>query len=134
MSGCDGCTQCCKVMKIEEIGKGYNEWCKHCDKGVGCGVYESRPQPCRDYRCLWLKSVEEGKSWPDRMRPDISKVVVNLQPDDKGVVFHVDPDRPDAWTSDDFKKLAYGLAGMGMSTVVVIGNKQFRIRRSEIAV
>ncbi len=135
MSGCGGCTQCCKTMAIPEMPKASNEWCKHCDKGVGCGIYESRPDPCRKFKCLWLLASEKGpeQAWPDRMRPDISKVVVNLQPKDQGAVFHVDPDRPDAWATDDFKKLAYNLAANNLSTVVIVGRKIFRIRRSEIA-
>ena len=40
----DGCTACCKILKIRELNKPANTWCKHCNIGVGCGIYDSRPE------------------------------------------------------------------------------------------
>ena len=30
------------------------QWCKHCDIGVGCKIYKTRPQGCKDFLCLYL--------------------------------------------------------------------------------
>lgn len=46
--------------------------CTHCEKGVGCGVYESRPYSCSVYRCLWLRGL------PEHMRPDRFGVVLDV--------------------------------------------------------
>jgi len=32
----------------------------------GCGIYETRPSICRDYRCLWLQGGLEDEERPDR--------------------------------------------------------------------
>ncbi|NIP52227.1 MAG: hypothetical protein GWO26_09655 [Phycisphaerae bacterium] len=58
---------CCKLLLIESTGSGLNEWCKHCDPGVGCKIYSKRPQECRDFDCAWLL-MERVKP---ELRPDI---------------------------------------------------------------
>ena len=42
--------------------------CKYqCD---GCGIYESRPEVCRDFKCIWLRIKEARPNFPERLRPD----------------------------------------------------------------
>ena len=50
---CGDCNMCCKLYSIHEpkdFKKDY-EWCKHCEVGVGCKIYESRPKHCKDFQC-----------------------------------------------------------------------------------
>ena len=52
MRECGDCTLCCKLPAIKDFKEGY-KWCKHCDIGKGCTTYETRPQPCIDFNCMW---------------------------------------------------------------------------------
>jgi hypothetical protein len=51
---CGGCTMCCKVLGITELQKPVGKWCKHCEIGYGCRIYETRPAECRTFHCAWL--------------------------------------------------------------------------------
>jgi len=68
---CGGCTACCKTHEIRELAKPPGQWCPHCRPGRGCAIYESRPEECRTFGCLWLAGYG-----PDRIRPDRSRVVL----------------------------------------------------------
>jgi hypothetical protein len=70
---CGDCKLCCKVFTIPELNKLAGEWCPHCP-GKGCSTYQSRPNTCREYRCVWL---ERPESLPDELRPDKTSVVMN---------------------------------------------------------
>src|SRR3954462_6208588 len=75
---CGGCTGCCHVVAVKEIGLPPFTGCPHLRtvldaKGPGCGIYAERPYSCRSWRCLWLQSEQ----WPDELRPDRCGVVVD---------------------------------------------------------
>lgn len=97
MHNCDGCTACCKVLKIQELDKPGNTWCRHCKIGVGCGAYETRPEACRIYECVWLQTQRMGKPMALELRPDKSRVVVGTTNQGEDIVLYVSPDRPNAW-------------------------------------
>jgi hypothetical protein len=68
---CDECTACCTVMAVEEISKPLGEPCQHlCN---GCSIYESRPQPCREFNCCWRYGLGN-----DSERPDKSGIVFDV--------------------------------------------------------
>ena len=77
MSGlCGECTMCCRVFAIPLLQKPAGAWCTHCDIGKGCKIYESRPDVCIDFECLWLQSHgESGNPMPIELRPDKCKVM-----------------------------------------------------------
>ena len=56
MSGreCGECGQCCKLIGVRELEKAPHVWCRYYKRGMGCGVYEGRPQGCADFACDWL--------------------------------------------------------------------------------
>ena len=62
---CGDCNLCCKLPSTD-FKKDY-EWCKHCEIGVGCKIYESRPQVCRDFSCLWKKGMIEEHLKPNKV-------------------------------------------------------------------
>ena len=70
---CGGCTACCDELAV--VGDGTKKppgvRCVNCTPGFGCGIYESRPQPCRNFHCLWLSLDGLDDSW----RPDNSKIM-----------------------------------------------------------
>ena len=64
---------CCKVMAVEALDKPVGVMCKHaCGK---CSIYETRPDSCRTYNCLWL--VDERV--PEEFKPSKTKVVLNAK-------------------------------------------------------
>ena len=64
---CGDCVACCQVLNIDEpdMVKPADQLCMHCT-GVGCGVYDSRPQVCRSWDCVWRRI----DSMPLQTRPD----------------------------------------------------------------
>jgi uncharacterized protein len=120
---CGDCTMCCKIMKVDdvELQKPANKWCDHCTKS-GCAIYESRPQSCRNFNCLWLSGAGD-----ESIRPDKSKVVMGANRDGK-IVFYVDPSRPDAWRKPFFQKILNGLTRayvvIGERRIVISGTKE----------
>lgn len=72
---CGECTVCCSGWLRAEIHghhMGGGVAC-HFLKREGCGIYESRPQVCRDFVCGWLMP---GSPFPDHWRPDKIGVII----------------------------------------------------------
>jgi uncharacterized protein len=63
---CGSCSMCCKNTVIAELDKPFGRWCRHCEIGKGCGIYQERPDTCRKFACFWLQI----DSLPDELRPD----------------------------------------------------------------
>jgi hypothetical protein len=73
---CGDCVACCQVLNIAEADmvKPADQMCMHCT-GSGCGVYESRPQVCREWDCVWRR---------------IDSMPMETRPDHLGVLFTID--------------------------------------------
>jgi hypothetical protein len=124
--GCGTCTLCCKIMKVTEIAKPAHRWCQHCEPGKGCGIYDVRPDQCREWSCFWLQSqTRDGR---DRMapalRPDRSHVVIDALGDKSGLVVYVDRAYPGAWRSAGVSAIIGRTVAAGMRVVVATGNKR----------
>ena len=76
---CGSCTMCCKVYTFPEINKPAGVWCKFCNPGKGCKIYDNVPDPCRDFFCLWMT---DG-TMPDEWRPDRARFVLTVYPDER---------------------------------------------------
>lgn len=92
MNSCGNCTACCEVFHIPVLNKPQNTLCKDCT-GFGCGIYDSRPQTCKDYQCIYIRS-----DMPEELRPDKCGVILEFLKDGtcqaaifKGKVFETDP-------------------------------------------
>lgn len=111
MRTCGGCTLCCKLVPVEELGKPANHRCKHQRFARGCLIYAKRPFSCREWNCLWLAGTEDGGAL-QLSRPDHSGYVLDEVPDIVQVRDNVtgkvvdtldvlqvwvDPKRRDAW-------------------------------------
>ena len=123
MHSCDGCTACCKVMEIRELNKPGNTWCQHCKIGVGCGIYDTRPESCRVYECVWLQTQRGGKPLPLELRPDNSRVVIGVANQGEDFVLYVSPDRPDAWKRGAFGKFVAETRAKGFTVLVKCGER-----------
>ncbi|MSR58245.1 MAG: hypothetical protein EXS05_11280 [Planctomycetaceae bacterium] len=53
---CDDCTVCCALLAQAELRKPMRRACDHACRN-GCAIYETRPQGCRDFHCLWLRGA-----------------------------------------------------------------------------
>lgn len=92
---CGDCASCCKVMEIEALAKPRHTWCVHFKKGSGCAIYESRPQACSQFVCLWLADERMDERW----RPDKCKFFMWGT---ERLMIEVDPAYPDAWRREPF--------------------------------
>jgi hypothetical protein len=78
MKTCGGCTACCRVVPVKELGLEQYQGCPHIRSaihvgGPGCGIYPERPYSCRAWRCGWL----ENEDWEDDLRPDRCGFIVD---------------------------------------------------------
>lgn len=76
---CGTCTLCCKLLPVPgaPLHKPAGRRCKHQTMSKGCGIYASRPLPCRVFACRWLCDSEtEGMPRPDR-----AHYVIDMQDD-----------------------------------------------------
>ena len=68
---CGECTVCCTLSYVKELNKKPGETCKHCIEKTGCGIYEQRPQECKEFECAYLESGVTNIS----LRPDNCNVM-----------------------------------------------------------
>ena len=76
---CGECTACCKTHQIAVLQKPQGKWCSNCSIGIGCKIYNQRPEECEKYACEWLKGSGFESERPDK----IGVVVDVLISDDK---------------------------------------------------
>lgn len=74
---CGECMVCCKYLSINtpELKKPADVLCSNCVLNGGCSIYDTRPNVCRTWHCLWRRTV----SLPEELRPDKSNVVFSLK-------------------------------------------------------
>ncbi len=118
---CGSCTMCCKTMSVQEIDKPNNVWCRHVRNHSSCAIYETRPNSCRTFDCLWLRGIGT-----DAMRPDRSRVVMVEAEGEaggpKGFAAILDPTRPLAWQEPSMRAFLeqirdrYGAIGMALGS------------------
>jgi hypothetical protein len=120
---CGGCTLCCKVLKITALSKPHGTWCTHCQPGVGCRVYDDRPEECRTFLCGWLVNSQLGPEW----KPDKSRLIITNAADGNGLAIRCDPGYPNAWRKEPYRSqiLQWAKAAKPQDgpIVVAIGNR-----------
>jgi hypothetical protein len=143
MASCDGCALCCKVLSVDEIDKPAGRWCKkihRTEHGRSCGIYPERPGACRAFECLWLLSQSRpGQEMQPELRPDRSHVVFcpdftlngaeDIDPEQRVLYAHVDPDWPNAWRSPLPRLTIRTFLQRGGQVIVVIGQRRILLRR-----
>ncbi|HWI13220.1 MAG TPA: hypothetical protein VNT02_03170 [Burkholderiales bacterium] len=129
VAGCDGCTACCRIMGVHELGKAVNQRCVHCKAGVGCAIYETRPQSCRTFECVWLQTQRGASPLARELRPDASRVVMSTTPDGETVVLNVGTDRPDAWKRGAIGKLVSEMLADGVPVLLKCGDAVRKLNR-----
>lgn len=140
---CGTCTACCRVYAIPEFAKPAGPWCKHCDVGKGCKIYDSRPERCVGFECLWLASQKQNvtAALPPELRPDKCKVVFAPSTNEQIMTAITMPGRPDAWRAKPVTWLIERLNRAGLSvavgptdadaqTVIKPDGREYRVRLS----
>jgi hypothetical protein len=108
-------------MKIRELNKPGNTWCQHCKIGLGCSIYDTRPESCRVFECVWLQTQRGGKPLSLELRPDRSRVIIGTTNHGDDIVLHVSTDRPDAWKRSGIGKLVAEMLADGITVMVKCG-------------
>lgn len=78
---CGDCTLCCTLLPIKEMKSPAGKTCIAC-RNNKCNIYNTRPQECKDFKCLWLTSPVLGED----LRPDKCGVMFELCPEEKTVI------------------------------------------------
>jgi hypothetical protein len=125
---CGGCTLCCKLVPVRELGKPAGQRCQHQRHGKGCSIYARRPISCRTWSCRWLVEDDTAElSRPDRSRYaiDIMPDFVTLQNNETGEETHVpvvqvwvDPFFPDAHEDATLRAYMMRRGAEGMATMI----------------
>lgn len=62
---CGRCQACCVAPRLDERDKPAYTRCRDLVRS-GCRNYKSRPDPCRQYKCLWLQGWGAKDDRPDK--------------------------------------------------------------------
>ena len=108
---CGGCTLCCKVLGVPTLANPRGTWCRHCERGVGCRIYEAPPAECCAFLCGWLVSERFGPEW----KPERSKMVITVTGDGNGFEFQCDPGYPQAWRKRPYYSQILHLAAIAVA-------------------
>ena len=132
---CQDCTGCCIVFEVKDINKAFGETCKHLGKtlfGIGCEIYPERPDACRKYVCLWLDSQRrmDVESFPESMRPDVTKVVLGWPwgRDRETLFVYPYPGYENNWRKPPISNYLQMVLSKGGKVVVVMGDKRIAIK------
>jgi hypothetical protein len=124
---CGGCTLCCKLMGVRQLGKPAGAWCVHCECSTGCAIYETRPEDCRIFNCGYLYMPNLDERW----KPAVCKFVLSTDETESHMKIVVDPDRPDAGHKEPyysaFKSWACVAVRQGGNVLVEIGKRVIAI-------
>lgn len=77
---CGECTICCIELTIEdpELVKLPGVKCKHLSSTGGCAIYQTRPQTCQNWFCMWRFLPLLDDQW----RPDNKGILIRQTFDD----------------------------------------------------
>jgi len=126
--GCKGCTLCCKIVGISELGKPPGIWCPHCDAKRGCKIYEARPGECRGFYCGYLTNPDLDERW----NPAKCKIVLTYDEVHAArLTVHVDPSRANVWREEPYysqiKRWAIAAAAARGQVIVWQGPKAIAV-------
>jgi Fe-S-cluster containining protein len=114
---------CCKVLEIDEFKKPAGRLCVHCELGKGCGIYEKRPDVCREYECLWLTERDLSVS----LKPERIGALLMEDPDSDEYQAVCDPAKPMSWRHPLMFKHLVAKAKEGRVVVAKAGLNAWRI-------
>ena len=96
---CEGCTLCCKLVGVPEIGLPPGQWCEDCDVGNGCKIYDDRPKPCQGFYCAYLL-IPIPECWA----PTRAKMVIAPEPVNNRMAIYVDNGAEGKWRREPYHR------------------------------
>jgi hypothetical protein len=120
---CRTCTLCCRLIAVRELAKGPDTRCQFVSaEHDHCTIYATRPNSCRKFSCQWLVNPSLlGDEWfPLTCGIVVTSVHAAGRPT---LVFHVDPNRPDAWQQPPYRERIAKIASAIPGTMVRIGER-----------
>jgi uncharacterized protein len=127
---CGDCNLCCKIPGVSALQKKNLTWCAHCDIGKGCRIYDTRPEECRLFRCLWL----DDETLPPEFAPTRARFVTYFKP--PNITIDCDVAARGIYRDEKyvalFKKLAANLEPHGGYVCVCYGEHMVAITPREI--
>jgi len=111
---CGTCTLCCKLTSVPELKKPVGKWCRHCKPGKGCGIYDDRPESCKNFRCVWLSG-----GLPPDLRPDKSRVIFERMPTGKTFIVLVNEGYGDSWKEPGVREYIANFLKANKAVVIV---------------
>jgi hypothetical protein len=117
MKECGECTWCCFFCDIPEYDSPVNQYCRNCDVGHGCKIYEDRKGVCKDFECFWkLEALI-----PDYLRPDKCGVMFEVPNNCKTFVGYVDPNNYERWKEQRVQILIQKIIDINHPVVIFQG-------------
>lgn len=118
---------CCRLLTIEELEKPAGLLCDH--YAGGCAIYEDRPDACRGFRCIWLKSerLAPGSRLGPEWRPDRANFMMYTEQDGRRLNVIVDPAHSLAWKREPyygFLKRTSSRVTEGHELLVYVGDRR----------
>lgn len=124
---CDGCTLCCKLAEVKALAKPMGILCRHCEPGRGCTIYETRPDECRVFYCLYRSSPLIGEIW----RPRDCHMAMSYEPQATRINVWVDLDFAGAWRAAPYlrqlRQLALLMLRQRGSLIIWEGERAFAV-------
>lgn len=110
---CGSCNYCCEALPIPEIQKPESILCKNCTINQGCNIYNSRPNSCKNFDCLYLQSDDMDVS----LRPNECKVMFEMVTDKVYLGLEL-PQHVGSWRNEKVYDYIKGLNDNGISVVM----------------
>lgn len=113
---CGSCDACCRTMPVREKAKGPGVRCPALTRTGKCSEYDSRPNGCAEFFCLWRYGLGDVS-----MRPDRAGVMLSTSDGGKLPVFWLlDGRRPDMLGRSVTREML-NFVRRGVSVVIVFG-------------
>lgn len=124
MKSCGDCGLCCKLMGVSALGKPAGKWCRQFSKTSGCAIYETRPDDCRIFNCLWLLTEALDETW----KPSVAGFVLHSEQGGARLVVECDASRPHDWRRAPYEAtLRRWAAAPGQEVLVFAGQRGVRL-------
>lgn len=138
MSGCSSCALCCKVLEVVDLPtpKPCGQWCSHAKPGRSpgaCTIYETRPESCSAFECVWLLSQSRPEDvMPEALRPDRCHAVLTAVPGESTLVVHMDPGYPNAWKEGALNQVIKTFMENGGQVALILKETRQRLSLREV--
>lgn len=109
---CGTCTLCCELLPIKQLNKHHSKLCEFCIND-SCSIYPTRPEECKNFKCLFL-----NRELPSKLRPDQTHIIFEKIDDVDAYLMLVDPKYPEAYKANIVESFCLQLLDEGYSILL----------------